>query len=319
MLTQGISLKDRVFNHVPSSMIALVVSFWAFAPSWLTKNPWTFLGVTLLILITVLLLEQLNERHQSWRLNKREFFTDTYYVILSTSVISWLTITLVEDPLLTTKAALGLSTHWIAALPFVIQVLMVIVIFEFGQYWMHRLMHNWHPAWLTHAPHHHMTQLNAFKGYVGNPIELFLISVGVIALFDFKDTAVFCAFNVTGVISSFAHSNVRADPPIWYSYIFTTIRHHSLHHSADYDATRSNFGNSLILLDRIFGTYREGEGVILGQGELRRLSIWEQTMFPFQPMIDAYKRRKTVASSDRLVQPDDPAPKSNQAGDIAPA
>jgi sterol desaturase/sphingolipid hydroxylase (fatty acid hydroxylase superfamily) len=32
--------------------------------------------------------------------------------------------------------------------------------------------------WLTHAPHHHITQLNALKGYVGNPLELFLISLG---------------------------------------------------------------------------------------------------------------------------------------------
>ncbi|MGC6766871.1 sterol desaturase family protein, partial [Escherichia coli] len=86
-----------------------------------------------------------------------------------------------------------------------------------GQYWMHRLMHNSAPFWLTHAPHHHITQLNAAKGYVGNPIELFLISLSVVALFDLKLTAIFCAVNVLGVVSTFAHANVRSDPPIWYS------------------------------------------------------------------------------------------------------
>jgi sterol desaturase/sphingolipid hydroxylase (fatty acid hydroxylase superfamily) len=156
---------------------------------------------------------------------------------------------------------------------------------------MHRLMHNWTPFWLTHAPHHHLTQLNAAKGAVGNPIELFLISLSVLALFDFDTTALFAAFNTTGVISTFAHANVRSDPPIWYSFFFTTIRHHSLHHSTDYDSTRSNYGNSLILLDRIFGTYREGEAALVGQDERRRLSIWEQTLFPFQPLIDRLKAR----------------------------
>ena len=155
-------------------------------------------------------------------------------------------------------------------------------------------MHNWTPLWLTHAPHHHLTQLNAMKGAVGNPLELFLISLSVVALFDLPLPAEFCAFNILGVISTFAHANVRSDPPKWYSFFFTTIRHHSLHHSVVYEDTRCNYGNSLILLDRIFGTYRNGESAIVGQDERKRLSIWEQTVFPFRPMIDWYKARKAV-------------------------
>ena len=85
---------------------------------------------------------------------------------------------------------------------------------------------------------------------------------------------------------------MKADPPIWYSFVFTTIRHHSLHHSTDYEATRCNYGNSLILLDRIFGTYKEGEGVLVGQDVRKRLSIWEQTIFPFVPLIDRWKARR---------------------------
>ena len=101
--------------------------------------------------------------------------------------------------------------------------MLAIFLLEFGQYWMHRLMHAWRPFWLTHAPHHHITQLNAAKGAVGNPIELFLISLSVLALFDFKETALFAAFNTMSVISVFAHANVRSNPPIWYSFFFTTI------------------------------------------------------------------------------------------------
>src|SRR3546814_99719 len=108
-----------------------------------------------------------------------------------------------------------------------------------------------------------------------------------------------------GVFSVFAHANVRADPPICYSFFFTTIRHHSLHHSTDYESTRCNYGNSLILLDRIFGTYREGEGVLVGQDDRKRLSIREQTLFPFQPMIDKYKVRKAAAQAGGDVAAND--------------
>jgi sterol desaturase/sphingolipid hydroxylase (fatty acid hydroxylase superfamily) len=205
---------------------------------------------------------------------------------------------LAENPLTAAKASLGITTEWAKQMPWLAQVALVIFLVEFGQYWMHRLMHNWTPLWLTHAPHHHITQLNAAKGAVGNPIELFLISLSVVALFDLQKTAVFAAFNTLGVISVFAHANVRSNPPFWYSFFFTTIRHHSLHHSTDYYSTRSNYANSLILLDRVFRTYRAGEAVIVGQDDRRRLSIWEQTMFPFQPMIDAYKARRAKVRSE---------------------
>jgi len=286
------SLKTQVFNLIPPAMIAVVLLFWAFGPAALLGNPWTFTVTSPLIVIAVLLLEPVHERHAGWRMNRQEFFTDLFYTVLSATVITWLTVKLAEDPLTAVKASLGISTQWAMQLPWLAQVALVIVVFEFGQYWMHRLMHNAHPFWMTHAVHHHITQLNAAKGAVGNPIELFLISLSVVALFDLDKTAIFAALNTTGVIAVFAHANVRSDPPAWYSFFFTTIRHHSLHHSTNYESTRCNYGNSLILLDRIFGTYREGESAIVGQDERKRLTILEQTLFPFQPTIDKYRARR---------------------------
>jgi sterol desaturase/sphingolipid hydroxylase (fatty acid hydroxylase superfamily) len=171
--------------------------------------------------------------------------------------------------------------------------------FEFGQYWMHRLMHNQSFFWSTHAPHHHITQLNAMKGYVGNPLELLLITLSAVALFDFPTAAVFAAFNAANVVAMFAHANVRSDPPIWYSFFFTTIRHHSLHHTAkSYEDTRCNFGCAVILFDRIFGTYREGESEIVGQGERVRLSIREQFLFPLRPLIAMINARRGPAAPE---------------------
>lgn len=289
------SLKTRVFNLIPPAMIAVVLIFWAFGPAVLLDNPWTLTITSPLIVITVLLLELVHERHAGWRMNRQEFFTDLFYNILSATVIAWLTEQLSDGPLRAAKASFGITTEWAMHLPWLVQVALVIVLFEFGQYWMHRLMHNVHPFWMTHAVHHHITQLNAAKGAVGNPIELFLISLGVIALFDLDTTAIFAAINVMGVITVFAHANVRSDPPRWYSFFFTTIQHHSLHHSVDYESTRCNYGNALILLDRIFGTYRDGESAVVGQDDRKRLTIWQQTLFPFQPIIDRYKARRAGA------------------------
>ena len=292
-------MKDKLFNHIPPLMIGVVLLFWAFGPAKLLSQPATLVATSALIVIVVQLLEFVHERHAGWRMNRKEFVTDLYYSVLSATVIAWVSEHVAEGPLLALKASLGITTHWVLAMPWLAQVALAVFLLEFGQYWMHRLMHNWTPFWLTHAPHHHITQLNAAKGAVGNPIELFLITLSVLSLFDFDTTALFAAFNVMNVISVFAHANVRANPPIWYSFFFTTIRHHSLHHSTDYESTRCNYGNSLILLDRIFGTYREGEGVLVGQDERRRLSVWEQTLFPFQPLIARAKARSRATANDQ--------------------
>jgi sterol desaturase/sphingolipid hydroxylase (fatty acid hydroxylase superfamily) len=289
-------MKKTIFNLMPPITIAVVILFWAFGPTVLLKNGWTIVVTSAVITAFVQGLEWLNERHAGWRLDRREFFTDLFYVVLSATAIAWATNKLAEEPLQTAKHALGISTPWAMHMPFLAQVALVVFLVEFGQYWMHRLMHNWTPFWLTHAPHHHITQLNAMKGAVGNPLELFLISLSVVALFDLPETAEFCAFNILTVISTFAHANVRSDPPKWYAFFFTTIQHHSLHHSVTYEDTRCNYGNSLILLDRIFGTFRAGESAIVGQDDRRRLSIWEQFTFPARPIIEKVKARQ----SDRV-------------------
>lgn len=286
-------MKQTLLNLLPPATLALILLFWANAPAVLVDSKWTITAVAIVTVALVQALEWFNERHESWRITKREFFTDVFYVVLVVTGIAWLIETLANSPLGAAKEALGIGTPGIMELPFLVQVALVILLVEAGQYWMHRWMHNNALLWSTHALHHHITQLNAMKGYVGNPIELFLISLSVIALFDFDKAAVFAALNIMGAVSIYAHANVRSDPPIWYSFFFTTIRQHSLHHTAlSFEDTRCSYGNVLILMDRIFGTYREGESSIVGQDDRRRLSIREQFAFPFQPWIDRIKARR---------------------------
>jgi sterol desaturase/sphingolipid hydroxylase (fatty acid hydroxylase superfamily) len=117
----------------------------------------------------------------------------------------------------------------------------------------------------------------------------------VIALFDLRKDATFCALNILGVVSTFAHANVRCKTPRWYSYIFTTIEAHSLHHSVPYLDTRCNYANSLILIDRAFGTFREGEATVVGQDNRERLSIVAQFMFPLRPLIAMFKAKRSTS------------------------
>ena len=288
-------LKRIVFTYFQPAAIGAIVLFWSCAPTSLTEQEWVTLVASIVTLVTVQALEFVNERHAGWRTNTREFLTDLFYTVLYFTVIAKVATALVDSPLASLKASLGISTPWVTSMPFVAQVAFCFFLVEFGQYWMHRLMHN-SPLWWTHAPHHHLTQLNAAKGLVGNPVELFLVSVSVIALFDFRLTAVFCAMNMVGAVSAFAHGNVRFDPPGWYSFFFTTIEAHSLHHQVGMEETRCNYANSLILCDRMFGTFRAGEAAVVGQDQRRRLSIREQFLFPLKPLMAMFQRDRASAA-----------------------
>ena len=130
----GKDMKQTLVNLIPPAMIVAVVLFWAFIPEALAKNPATIIAAGLVITAIVLGLEFLFERHAGWRLNKREFLTDTFYVVLGYTAISWASNTLAEDPLKAVKKSLGITTEWAMHMPFLLQVALVVFLIEFGQY-----------------------------------------------------------------------------------------------------------------------------------------------------------------------------------------
>jgi sterol desaturase/sphingolipid hydroxylase (fatty acid hydroxylase superfamily) len=285
--------KAIVFKYLQPATLIAVVALWSVIPDPLASQSWVPTLFSIGTLVFVQLLEFVNERHAGWRMNRLEFLTDLFYTVLYFAVIASVVTALVDDPLAAAKKALGISTPWTLHMPFAAQAAFGFFVVEFGQYWLHRLMHN-SGLWWTHAPHHHLTQLNAAKGLVGNPVELFLVSLSVIALFDLPLKAVFCSLSLVGAVSAFAHANIRFDPPRWYAYVFTTIEAHSLHHTVGYTETRCNYANSLLLLDHLLGTFRAGESAVVGQDERQRLSIQEQLLFPLRPLLQ-WRSRAGVA------------------------
>ena len=96
-------MRTTFLNLLPPIMVVLVILFWAFGPAVLINNDWTIVVTSGLITAAVQALEWVAERHSGWRLNKREFFTDLFYVILSASAIAWATAKFADEPLRAAK------------------------------------------------------------------------------------------------------------------------------------------------------------------------------------------------------------------------
>ena len=299
---QGGPVKRFVFTWFQPVALFALLAFWYYAPNSIAKAS-TAIGIGIGFKVLLLGLEWVNPRHESWRLTWKELATDLFYVGIGYTLLS-----IVDGYIGSDVAIKAAQAHfnwekfaWFTGLPLLVQAFLISFVFDFGQYWMHRGMHNWYPLWLPHSFHHYITQLNVNKGAVGNPVELFLIGLGVGGFFDFVPRAFLLAGSVGLTIGIYQHINVRFNSPKWWRFLFNTTEHHSLHHSQDYEATRSNYSGSYIFIDRMFGTCIDGEAELLGLENGRRMSIREQMTYPFTEGWMAIKQRYGRHRYDRTA------------------
>lgn len=297
---QGGPVKRFVFTHFQPAVLVAMILFWTFAPDSIAK-PAVAVGIGIVFKLTLLGMERISERHAHWRLTWKELASDLFYVALSYTLVKYVGKHFGDDAIIDAiKHAFHIKTAWAGQLPILVQAIAILLIFDFGQYWMHRGMHNWTPLWLTHAPHHHITQLNALKGSVGNPIELFLIGLSLGGFFDFLPRAALLAGGIGMAIGAYTHANIRFNTPRWWSFLFNTVEHHSLHHSPDYDSSRTNYANTFIFIDRIFGTCVDSQSSKVGLDDCRRLPIKDQMLYPFRPLADLVKKWRISRTAEAL-------------------
>jgi len=289
---EGGPLKLFFFTWFQPTILFALILFWYYAPNSIAKAS-TAIGLHIGFNLLLMALEWLSPRHQSWNITWKELTTDLFYVGLGFTILRLIENYIGSDAVI--EAVQGAFSWeklaWFTGLPLLLQAFLISFIFDFGQYWMHRGMHNWYPLWLPHSVHHYITQLNVYKGAVGNPVELFLIGLGIGGLFDFLPRAFLLAGAIGMAVGAYQHINVRFNSPRWWRFMFNTTEHHSLHHSQDYESTRSNYAGTYIFIDRMFGTCIDGEAELLGMEGGRRMSIREQMAYPFTEGWKSIKER----------------------------
>lgn len=161
----------------------------------------------------------------------------------------------------------------------------------------HWAMHNVPVLWRVHRVHHTDTHLDVSTTVRFHPLEfviglpLVLASVvflglppWVVILYELFDTA----------LAVITHANLRM--PNWLDrslgWLIVTPDLHRIHHSTRVPETNSNYGATLTLWDRVFGTYRTKAPDDLATQPLgldetqdrRASSLWWLLTLPFRPV-----------------------------------
>jgi len=175
-----------------------------------------------------------------------------------------------------------LSLSWLSA-PF-LQFLFVFLVSDLMRYWLHRAHHEIGVLWQFHRVHHSSVQMNATAGlrmHIVDFIQLSLLPVLLFgAIFDTRslDPRVFVWLSVVVVtMDGFQHADLRFPihhpvAGVW-GKVFNNPFFHAWHHTAEPDRHHGNYGQTLVLWDRLFGTVIEAADVpaVLGLDETQAL------------------------------------------------
>lgn len=128
---------------------------------------------------------------------------------------------------------------------------------EFVYYWHHRASHTVRWLWATHAVHHSPTRYNLTAGirlgWTGVISGHFLFYLPLVFL-GFHPLAVAAVLGANLGYQFFIHSELvpRLGPLEW---VLNTPTHHKVHHASNTTCLDKNYGGTLIVFDRLFGTF----------------------------------------------------------------
>ncbi|MCY4300896.1 MAG: sterol desaturase family protein [Aestuariivita sp.] len=142
-----------------------------------------------------------------------------------------------------------------------LELLLIVLILDFAIWLQHMLTHKIPLLWRIHRVHHADCDMDVSTAVRFHPMEIFLsmtLKIGLVYLLGPSALAIICFEILLNGTTLFNHSNVRI-PPLFdhlLRIILVTPDMHRVHHSIRRSEHDRNFGFSLSIWDRIFGTYQ---------------------------------------------------------------
>ena len=147
-------------------------------------------------------------------------------------------------------------------LPLFAALVVSIIIMDLAIYLQHLAMHHVPLLWRLHQVHHTDVDLDVTSGVRFHPVELLAsvcYKIALAALLGLPAVTVIVFEAIVNAMAMFNHANITIPRPLerYLRFLLVTPDLHRIHHRPCPDETNRNFGSSLIVWDRLFGTYRD--------------------------------------------------------------
>ena len=181
------------------------------------------------------------------------------------------------------------------SMPVWLSIFVTLLLLDLAIYGQHIASHRWQWLWRFHKVHHTDLDFDVTTGIRFHPIEI-LISMGykviMIYIIGCHPVAVIAFEVILSGTALFNHSNIFIPLNIdrWLRLGIVTPDMHRVHHSSIKIETDSNFGFSISLWDRLFGTYIDQptlghENMVIGLEQYRYspdVGIKQLLLMPFK-------------------------------------
>ena len=126
-------------------------------------------------------------------------------------------------------------------------------------YLFHRGNHEVRWMWAGHSSHHNSQYYNlgtALRQGVGERVSKYLFWCPL-ALLGFDPVMIVTMMSISLIYQYWLHTEAIDRMPAWYEFIFNTPSHHRVHHGSNTRYLDRNHGATLIIWDRLMGTFSE--------------------------------------------------------------
>lgn len=166
---------------------------------------------------------------------------------------------MMASPVAENPLALWLAPH-LEGLPWALQLLACLILFDLAAYWRHRLMHT-KALWPAHAVHHSSLQLNWLSGIRNHPLNVLAVYLSgalLMATLGFTYDVIATVGTTRFYWVCFIHCDVRLNlGPL--NYVIATPDFHRWHH-VTHEVRDKNFAGFFSAIDYVFGTLHLPKG-----------------------------------------------------------
>lgn len=125
-------------------------------------------------------------------------------------------------------------------------------------YTMHYLDHHIRVLWAGHITHHSSDQFNFSVGVraaIFEPVEKFIFFIPL-AIIGYRPLDILLIYVLSQTYGTLAHTRIIKKMGIL-EYFMITPSHHRVHHAKNLKYLDKNFGMTIILWDKLFGTFQK--------------------------------------------------------------
>lgn len=178
-------------------------------------------------------------------------------------------------------------------------VIVAFIVQDFAGYWMHRLNHRVNIFWNRHVIHHSSQEFNlscALRQSISETLHFSAILMIPAALLGVP-ASIFIILGPVHLFMQFWYHTQLIDRMGWLEKIIVTPSHHRVHHAINHKYLDKNYGQILIIWDKMFGSFQEElrhEKPVYGI--LRPANTWNPIIINFkhlwQLMLDAFHTKR---------------------------